>query len=161
LLPTIRPKVRGSEKLMTSNRKISIQFVQVGRILERMRGVGVEEAAAVGAEFLDGFLAGHRPTGDWSAAHRQGVDDLVVQVEVLDRAARDQDDGRNRSRWAAGCGMVPRTRSTQKLPRSLLRRRAKPRTKCHRNSDADRGRGEVLHGQTRHLHQMALVDSPE
>jgi hypothetical protein len=27
LLPTIRPNVRGSEKLMTSNRKISNQFV--------------------------------------------------------------------------------------------------------------------------------------
>ena len=33
-------------------------------ILERMRGVGVDVAAAVGAEHLDGDLRGHRPLDD-------------------------------------------------------------------------------------------------
>jgi hypothetical protein len=33
------------------------------RVLIRVRRVGVEEAAAVGAEHLDGFLRGHRPHG--------------------------------------------------------------------------------------------------
>ena len=32
------------------------------RVLERMRAVGVEEAAAVGAELLDDFLRGHGPS---------------------------------------------------------------------------------------------------
>ena len=35
-----------------------------GRVLERMRGVGVEEAAAVGAEHLDRDLGGDRADGD-------------------------------------------------------------------------------------------------
>ena len=31
-----------------------------GGVLERMRAIGIEEAAAIGAEHLDGFLRGHR-----------------------------------------------------------------------------------------------------
>ena len=36
----------------------------VGRVLERVGAVGVVEAAAVGAQVLDGLLAGHRAAGD-------------------------------------------------------------------------------------------------
>ena len=42
-------------------------FQEVGqrrRVLQRMRGVDVEEAAAVGAELLDGDLRGGRADGD-------------------------------------------------------------------------------------------------
>ena len=53
--------------------------------LERMRRVRVEEATAVGAELLDGFLARHR-------AHRERVLESLqtaqrnVWMEVLDHA---------------------------------------------------------------------------
>ncbi len=60
-----------------------------------MRGVGVVKAAAVGAEFLDGFLAGDGAAGDGLLPAGQGVDDLVVQVEVLDGTACDEDDRGN------------------------------------------------------------------
>ena len=40
------------------------QVAQRSRILKRMRGVRVEEAAAVGAQLLDGFLRRHRPLRD-------------------------------------------------------------------------------------------------
>ena len=64
VLPTIRPNVRGRLNGITSSRKISNQFVQRRRVLERVRGVRVVEAAAVGAELLDGLLAGDRAAGD-------------------------------------------------------------------------------------------------
>ena len=148
--------MRGSEKLITSNRKISSQFVHECRVLERVRGVGVVEAAAVGAELLDDLLAGHRAAGDGLLAAGQRVDDLVVQVEVLDRAAGDQDDRARSRRSAAGCGCVPRTRSTQKLPSSPVSRAGESAHERDRDRHADRGRDEVLHGQAGHLNQVAL-----
>ncbi len=62
------------------------------RILERVRGVWVVEAAPVAADQLDGFLAGDRPSGDGLRRAGQGGHDLVVEVEVLDHAAGHQDD---------------------------------------------------------------------
>ena len=62
--PTIRPKVKHSA---AGIRKIDEHLQEIGqrrRVFIRMRGVGVEEAAAVGAQHLDRFLRGHR-------AHRQ------------------------------------------------------------------------------------------
>ena len=38
-----------------------------GRVLEGMGRVGVEEAAAVGAQLLDRLLGGDRPHGDWTS----------------------------------------------------------------------------------------------
>jgi len=43
------------------NRQISSILEKALGFFERMRGIGVEEAAAVGAEFLDRFLARHGP----------------------------------------------------------------------------------------------------
>ena len=64
LSPTIRPNVRGSENGITSSRKISSQLVHVVGFSNGCARVGVVEAAAVGAELLDGLLAGHRAAGD-------------------------------------------------------------------------------------------------
>ncbi len=43
------------------------------RVLERMRGVGVEEAAAVGAQLLDGHLGCRGPDGDALRGHDVAV----------------------------------------------------------------------------------------
>ncbi len=87
------------------------QVREPGRVLERVRRVGVQRAAAVGAELLDRLLAGERATRDlllpspgvspcrrwrrcvatctvWSTVRRGGV------REVLDRALAHQHDRR-------------------------------------------------------------------
>ena len=70
-----------------------------------MRGVGVEEAAAVGAEHLDGFLRGDRTLGDGlggdglgfavGAGDGLGFDEFggVVGAEVLDDTLGDEREG--------------------------------------------------------------------
>ncbi len=73
------------------------------RILERVRRVHVVEPAAVGAEVLDRFLARHRAAGDRLLSAGNRVDDLVVVVEVLDRAAARSRRSRRRRRWAPEC----------------------------------------------------------
>ena len=74
-----------------------------GGVLERVRGVDVVEAAAVGAELLDGFLAGDRPARNGLLRAGDRGHHLVVVVEVLDGPAGDQDRSRRRTRSAAGC----------------------------------------------------------
>ncbi len=71
------------------------------RVLEWMRGVGVEEAAAIGAEHLDGDLRGDRANRDGllGAFQRDGIDvsaerlrhTLPHQEQGVDDADRQQD----------------------------------------------------------------------
>ena len=76
-------------------------------VLERVRGVGVEEAAAVGAELLDRLLAGDRAARDRPAvAAASTVVTSVGAVEVLDHAAGDEHDRRDERRAAAGCAAI-------------------------------------------------------
>ena len=151
----MRPNVRGSEKLITSSRKISSQLVHVGRVLERVRGVGVVEAAAVGAELLDDLLAGDRAAGDRLLGAAEGGDDLVVQVEVLDRAAGDQedraDDGdRQQDAQRAAHQVDPEVAQIAGAPAG------EPAHQRDRHRHADGGRDEVLHRQPGHLHEMTV-----
>ena len=84
-----------------ADRRRSPHLDQVGdrvRVLERMGGVGVEEAAAIGAELLDRYLRGDRALRDrlLGAFERRRVD---VGAEVLRHALPDQaqrDDDRQR-----------------------------------------------------------------
>ncbi len=88
----------------------------------------------------------------WVAGQR--VDDLVVQVEVLDRAAADQHDrGNDRDRQ-----QNPDHAADQVDPEVAELTGVPAREAPHhrdRDSDTHRGRREVLHGQTGHLHEMA------
>ena len=74
---------------------------QVGeraRVLERMRGVGVEESAAVGPELLDALLRRDRASGDRLGLARDRGHGLE-RVEVLDHALRhehEREDERDR-----------------------------------------------------------------
>ena len=115
LLAADHPAERARQREADDQQQEDLEPVRPrGRVLERVRGVGVVEATAVGAEFLDGLLAGHGAAGDGLLAAGEGVDDLVVQVEVLDRAAGDQDDradDRDRQQDAQRCRAPGRPRS--------------------------------------------------
>src|SRR5215207_4287259 len=59
---------------------------------ERVAGVGVEEAAAVGAELLDDLLAGRGAAGNELRRTVEGVGHREA-IEVLDHALADEDEG--------------------------------------------------------------------
>ncbi len=127
-----------------------------GRVLERVRGVRIEEPAAVRAELLDDLLRGNR-----SARQVLGVAgerrDLGEAVEVLHHAARDQydrADDRDREQQ-------PERPSEQVDPEVSDRAGPAAREATHQGDghrDADRGRHEVLHGQAGELHGIAHRD---
>src|ERR1017187_1131867 len=59
-------------------------------VLERMGGIRVKEAAAVGAQHLDGFLRSGGPLRDGlRAAFQRGY--FVVRTEILNTTLRDQE----------------------------------------------------------------------
>ena len=64
-----------------------------GRVFEGVSGVGIEEAAAVGAKHLDGDLRGHRANGDGllSAFQRRSID---VSAQGLRHSLPDEEQGK-------------------------------------------------------------------
>jgi hypothetical protein len=118
-----------------------------------VRRVGVVKTAAVGAELLDHFLARDRPAGDGLLTARQSVDDLVVQVEVLDRPTGDQHDrtdDRDRQQDADD--------TADQIDPEVAQLTSAPAGESPHQRDgdrhADRGGHEVLHRQSGHLHEM-------
>ena len=78
-------------------------------VFEWMRRVGVEEAAAVGAQHLDDFLGRHRALGnDLLGAFQRGG--IGIGGQVLRRAAGDQheadDDGRRQQDVYDAAGQI-------------------------------------------------------
>ena len=125
---------------------------QRGRILERVRRVGVEKAAAVGAEHLDGDLRGHRADRDrlLGAFERGRVD---VGPDRLRDALPDQEqrvedaDGQQDVERAAG-DIDP------EVTDRLGRRAGEPAHQRDREHNAGRRRQEILVGQAEHLHEV-------
>ncbi|CCK17798.1 Trichohyalin [Cronobacter universalis NCTC 9529] len=126
---------------------------QRGRVLKRMRGVGVKEAAAVGAEHFDRLLRRHRP-------HRQHLPrafqrgERLVGREVLNRALLNKKQGDNQRNGH----QHPQRDAGEILPgvakcRRRLARKGADQRKRHRN--AGRRREEVLHREARHLAEIA------
>ena len=74
--PTMRPNMKGMAAETSSMAKIDRMFDQCDGVLEGMGGIGVEEAAAIGAKLLDCLLAGHRTQCDHllGALERGGID---------------------------------------------------------------------------------------
>src|SRR2546425_264163 len=68
------------------------------RILERVRGVGVEKATSVITKVLDDLLGCDGTLGDELRRPLQCVHG-GVPVEVLDRALRDEDDSADHGDW--------------------------------------------------------------
>ena len=147
-----------------------------------MRRVGVEEAAAVGAEHLDRFLRGHRPHGQGLRPRRGGIGDdraggvpdrlagavepgrlvvdglqrshVLVGGEVLDAALADQDE-----RVDQGNRQQDVQRDAREVHPGVAdaRRRMAREAADQRDGDGDAGGGgkEVLHREREHLRQVA------
>src|ERR1700733_8244851 len=135
-----------------------------------MRAIGVEEAATVGTEHLNGFLRCCRPlrnalrrhslgrrlaicsrSGDSLGLHQLR---LVVGAEVLDYALRHQKQRIDKTAWqqnpkgGARC-IYPEIAERLRLPP----RDAPNQRDCQRYSDCPRK--EVMVGQSEHLRQIA------
>ena len=107
------------------------------RVLERMRGIGVEEAAAVVADQFDRFLAGDRPQGDdlLCAFERRRFDRGAQRLRNAERREGERDDDRQRHEHierrarhidpeiADGWRFPPRQRSRQRDRHRGRRRR--------------------------------------
>ena len=139
-------------------------------IFEWMRAIGVEEAAAVGAENLDGFLRSDGALGDHligdglrtglaarvRAGNRLRIDKLrgVVGPEILDHALRDKHEGDDQARrekdpeHAAG-GIDPKIADGLGLfPRDAA-------DDGNGQGDAHRGGSEVVICEAGHLREVA------
>ena len=151
------------------------------RVFKGMRGVGVGEAAAVGAQHLDGHLGGHGPLGDRLGLdldvfhHRVALGVLdrvagsvllghlsgkrlhhlggVVGLKVLDHPLGDQ---KHRKHQADGQQQVE-AGADQIGPEIPQGRGLVPGDAPHQgggDGDAHRGRKEVVRGQGHHLRQI-------
>ena len=124
------------------------------RALEGVRGVGVVEAAAVGAQLLDDLLRGDRAAGQ--ELRRAGQRARVgAGGQVLHHAAEHQHDARRRREIGSRIRVIARVRSTQKLPSRSVLVRAKPRTTAIATAMPIAGGDEVLHRQAGHLDEVA------
>ena len=97
-------------------------------ILIRMRRIGVEEAAAVGAHHFDDFLAGHLPLGDQLLAPFErrcfGIGVQVLRHTLPDK--KETDHNRDRQKHIEnGAGHID-----PEIPDRLAERRAKPRMRA-------------------------------
>jgi hypothetical protein len=122
-------------------------------VLERVRGVGVVEAAAVGPQLLDRLLAGNRTAGDGLMSAGQGRD-RVRGVQVLHDAGADQHDGAE-DRQRQQDAHVGAHQVDPEVADPLGSRPGEPADKGDGDGHTDGGGGEVLHGQSGHLHEVA------
>ena len=151
--PSRLPKVRGSENGIRSRSEISSRLRERVGVLERVRRVGVVEAAAVGAELLDRLLAGHRTAREVLGGAGDGRDGVRVG-EVLHGAGGDQQDRRHHAEreqdaHAAADQVDP------EVADPVGARAGEAADERHRDGHPDGRRREVLHRQAGHLHQVA------
>jgi hypothetical protein len=128
---------------------------QVGdrvRVFERMRRVGVEEAAAIGAEHLDRQLRGNRADGNrlLGALERGGID---IGAHRLRHAEIDEhqrhDDAERQQDVEGGAGHID-----PEIADRLAGCARKGADEGHGNRNAGGRRHEVLHRQPGHLRQI-------
>ena len=128
------------------------EICEAVRILERVRGVRVEETATVRAELLDRFLARDGPAGNDLCSTGEGVH-VLGGVEVLDGAAGDQKDRadeRDRQKDAEVTAHEVNPEVTE-----LIRAVAGNTADDHdSHADSDGGRNEVLERHAQHLREM-------
>ena len=121
-------------------------------VFERMRGVRIEETAAIGAQHLNRFLRRHWPLRDGLLrAFQRG--NRRVRMQVLDHALRAQHqrrEYRNRQQDIEG-------RSRQIGPEISDSLQRVPRETAHQSDGDSQSRGggkEVMHRQPRHLDEV-------
>jgi hypothetical protein len=118
-----------------------------------MRSVGVEETSAIGPELLDDLLRRHGPLGDRLRRTLDGLGD-GVRREVLNRPLRDEHERANDG---------DRQQDVQRAARDVNPEVAdlvgpmagEPADQRNRDRNTGGRRHEILHGQRRHLHQIA------
>ena len=123
------------------------------RVLVRDRGVGVPEAAAIGAELLDGDLRGGRPLADGLlGAFKRGRID--IGAEVLRHALPDEnkrgDDGKRQQHVEGAAREVD-----PEIADGLCRGAREGADQRDGKRDAGGGRDEILGGEAHHLRQIA------
>jgi hypothetical protein len=129
---------------------------QVGpgvRVLERVRGVAVEDPAAVGAQLLDHFLAGGRGQRDGARVAVQPSDgDPGAQAHrhpTDDQHNRPEDRNREQDPDHAAGEVDP------EVAQPVGPAAHEPADQRDGHRQAHCGREEVLHGEPGHLHQVA------
>jgi hypothetical protein len=122
------------------------------RVFEGMRRVGVEEAAAIGAEHLDGELRGDRAERDGLLRPFQGRR-RHIGTEGLRHAERDVNEGQNdadRQQYVErGAGHID-----PEVAERLAGRAREGADQSNGDRHAGRGGHEVLHAQPRHLGEV-------
>ncbi|MND30249.1 hypothetical protein D3C80_207780 [compost metagenome] len=138
-----------------ADRKDRHHLDQIGdriRIFERMRRIGVEETATIGAEHLDRKLRGDRAERDrlFRTFQRRG---FHVSAKGLRHAEKDEDqrqqDAERQKQVKRGAGHID-----PEIADRFARGAGKTTDQGNRDRDAGRGRQEILDSQPRHLGQI-------
>ncbi len=151
--PTARPNAMTEATGISSSDQICRMLVQRVGVLVGVRRIGVHEPAAVGAEFLDGFLARHRAHRDrlLGAFQRRHVDRAEQGLRHAARGHHERDDDRKRQQQIE--------RDARHIDPEIANRcRGRALKGAHqRESDGEPGRGgqEIVNGEAEHLGQMA------
>ncbi len=134
-------------------RSSSTEIGQRVRIFVGRGRVGVDEAASVGAEFLDHFLRRHRTAGDRLREAFDGFHALIG-VKVLrhalphEKQPDDDRDGQQNVERAA-------REVDPEISERLHVRAHQPPNDRDGDRNADPGRGEVVPGEPGHLREVA------
>ncbi len=131
------------------------QVAQRRGILERMRRVDAEEAAAVGTQLLDGNLAGRRPHRQaLLAALQGGGGDVIAEVlrHALPHQQHRQHQAQRQQAVEHGAGDIhPEiAQAVAGLPRQTP-------AQHHQHRQAHRRADEVLHAKAEHLAEIAQL----
>ena len=122
------------------------------RVLKRMSGIGVEEAAAVGAELLDDLLARHRSDRDrlFRAFERGRVDRAGKRLRHAQGDEDERADDRDRQeKVERDAGHID-----PEIPDRGRRGAGEAAHQRERHREAGRRRQEVVHGEAEHLGEM-------
>ncbi|MCY1354583.1 hypothetical protein D9M69_409660 [compost metagenome] len=129
------------------------QVAPGGRVLERMRRVHAEEAATVGAQLLDGDLAGRRAERDALLGalqgHRVGVVQESLRNALPDEEQRQQQAQRQQAVEGAAGQVDP------EVAQAVGAAAADAAGEGHQHAEADGGADEVLHAEADHLAEIA------
>src|ERR1019366_389382 len=106
-LPKIEDSASKCEHSGEGHNEDGPYFEHIGEgvgVLIRMRRIGVEKSAAIGAEFLDRFLARYWPDGDdlFDALKRRRFERSGERLRGSERNERESDDDRQRQQYVKG-----------------------------------------------------------
>ncbi|MCY1407536.1 hypothetical protein D9M71_228400 [compost metagenome] len=123
------------------------------RVLERVRRVDAEEAAAIGAQLLDGDLAGRRAQRDGLVSPLQGQG-LDVMTEGLRHALPDQQQSQQQAQRQQAVERGP-GHVDPEVAQGVGRAPGNATAQRDQHGKAGGGADKVLHRQADHLAQVA------